>query len=177
MCCSPWDHKELDMTEWLNSKCPRSPWKKGSKFRQIIRKAETALLLMNNRLCYTTFPPHVMHISWLLYFLFYIGIQLAFLVAQMVRNLPEMQVTWILSLDREDPLGKEMATCSSILAWRIPWAEEPGGLQSTGSQRVGHSWATNIFTFNSFKWTAKLLSHTYTCILSLPDFPPIQAAI
>ena len=102
--------------------------RKDAKFRQIIREAETALLLTNNRLCYTTFPPDVMHISWLFYFLFYIGIQLAFLVAQMVRNLLEMQVTWILSLDRGDPLGKEMATRSSILAWRIPWAEEPGGL-------------------------------------------------
>ena len=45
---------------------------------------------------------------------------------------------WVRSLAREDPLEKEMATHSSILAWRIPWAEEPGGLQSTGSQRVGH---------------------------------------
>ena len=56
----------------------------------------------------------------------------------MIRNLPEMQVTWILSLDREDPLGKEMATHSSILAWRILWTEESGGLQSLGTQRVRH---------------------------------------
>ena len=48
------------------------------------------------------------------------------------------------SMDREDPLEKEMATYSSILAWRIPWTEEPGGLQSMGSQRVRHDWATNI---------------------------------
>ena len=47
----------------------------------------------------------------------------------------------------EDPLGKEMATHSSIPAWRIPWAEEPDRLQSMGSQRVGHDWATNAFTF------------------------------
>ena len=46
--------------------------------------------------------------------------------------------TWIQSLGQEDPLEKEMATHSSILSWRIPWTEEPGGLQSTGSQRVGH---------------------------------------
>ena len=45
---------------------------------------------------------------------------------------------WVQFLDREDPLGKEMATHSSILAWRIPWTEESGGLQSMGSQRVGH---------------------------------------
>ena len=49
-----------------------------------------------------------------------------------------MQETWARSLRREDPLEKEMATHSSILAWEIPWMEEPGGLQSTGSQRVGH---------------------------------------
>ena len=50
-----------------------------------------------------------------------------------------MQGTWVPSLDWEDPLEKEMATHSSILAWRISWTEGPGGLQSTGLQRVGHS--------------------------------------
>ena len=49
-----------------------------------------------------------------------------------------MQGTWVRSLGREDPLQKEMATHTSILAWRIPWTEEPGGLQSTGLQRVGN---------------------------------------
>ena len=53
---------------------------------------------------------------------------------------------WVPSLGWEDPLEKRMATHSSILAWRIPWMEEPGGLQSTGSQRVGHDWETNTFT-------------------------------
>ena len=66
---------------------------------------------------------------------YYLG---ASLVAQMVKNLPAMQETWILSLCWEDPLEKEMATHSSILAWRIPWTEESGGLQSMGLQRVGH---------------------------------------
>ena len=58
----------------------------------------------------------------------------------MVKNLPAMQETWVgsLSLGWEDPLEKGMATHSSILAWRIPWTMEPGGLQSMGSQRVGH---------------------------------------
>ena len=55
---------------------------------------------------------------------------------QMVKNLPEMLETWAQSLGREDPLEKRMATHSSILAWRIPWTEEPGGLQSMGFQRV-----------------------------------------
>ena len=59
------------------------------------------------------------------------------------KNLPAMQETWVLSLSREDPLEEGMATHSSILAWRIPWTEEPGRLQSIGSQRVGHDRATN----------------------------------
>ena len=63
---------------------------------------------------------------------------LASLVAQRLKRLPAMQETWVRSLDQEDPLEKEMATHPIILAWRIPWMEEPGGLQSTGSQRVGH---------------------------------------
>ena len=54
-----------------------------------------------------------------------------------LKRLPALQETWVHSLGREDPVEKEMATHSSILAWRIPWKEEPGGLQSTGSQRVG----------------------------------------
>ena len=62
----------------------------------------------------------------------------AFLVVQMVKNLPTMQKTRAGSLGQEDPLEKEMATCSSILAWRISWTEESGGLQSMGSQRVRH---------------------------------------
>ena len=60
------------------------------------------------------------------------------LVAQLVKNLPAVQETWVRSLDWEDPLEEDVATHSSILAWRIPWTEEPGGLQSMGSQRVGH---------------------------------------
>ena len=56
----------------------------------------------------------------------------------MVKNLPAMQETQVQSLGREDPMEKETATSSSILAWKIPWAEEPGGLQSMGSQKVGH---------------------------------------
>ena len=55
----------------------------------------------------------------------------------MVKNLPAIQETWVQFLGREDALEKGIATHSSILAWRIPWTEEPGGLQSMGSQRVG----------------------------------------
>ena len=63
----------------------------------------------------------------------------ASLVAQMVKNLPAMLEIWVQSLGREDPLEQGMATHSSILAWRIPWTEEPGGLQFMGLQRVGHN--------------------------------------
>ena len=59
-------------------------------------------------------------------------------IAQLIKNLPAMQETWVRFLGREDPLEKEMATHSSVLTWRIPWTEEPDKLQSMGSQRVGH---------------------------------------
>ena len=64
-------------------------------------------------------------------------------VAHMVKNLPAIRETRVQSLDQEDPLEKGMATHSSILAWRIPWTEEPGGLQPVRSQRVGHDWVTH----------------------------------
>ena len=64
-------------------------------------------------------------------------------MAQIVKNLPAMQKTRVQSLDGEDPLEKRIATHSSILAWRISWAEEPGGLQSMVSQRDGHNLVTN----------------------------------
>ena len=60
----------------------------------------------------------------------------ASLIAQLVKHLPAMQETWVRSLGQEDPLEKEMATHSSILAWRIPGTEEPGGIQSMGSQEL-----------------------------------------
>ena len=63
----------------------------------------------------------------------------ASLVAQMVKHLPTTWETWVRSLGWEDPLEKEMATHSSIHAWKIPWTKESGGLQSMGSQRVGRN--------------------------------------
>ena len=73
-------------------------------------------------------------------------------MAQTVKNLPAIQKTWVRSLGREDALEKEMATHPSILAWRIPWTEEPGGLQSMGSQRDISNSHTHTHT------------HTHTCI-------------
>ena len=72
----------------------------------------------------------------------------ASLVAQRLKRLPPMWKTRVKSLDREDPLEKEMVTHSSIRSWEIPWTEKPGKLQSTGSQRVGHDWVTEL----NWKW-------------------------
>ena len=91
-----------------------------------------------------------------------IGISLyrASLVAQRLKRLPAVWETWVRSLGWEDALEKEMATHSSMLAWRIPWMEDPGGLQSTGSQRFGHDRPTlnmadyiysDIVYINTFK--------------------------
>ena len=78
-------------------------------------------------------------------FMAVLGLHWASLVAQRLKRLPAMQETWVRSLDQKDPLEKEMATCSSILAWRIPWTEEAGRLQSTGSQRVRHDRTTSLY--------------------------------
>ena len=67
-------------------------------------------------------------------------------MAQTLKNLSVMQETWVPSLGQEDPLEEKMAIHSSILAWRIPWTEEPGELQSMGLKRVGHEYATNTHT-------------------------------
>ena len=78
-------------------------------------------------------------------------------VAQMVKNLPAMQETWVWRLGWKDLLGKGMATHSSSLAWRIPWTMEPGGRQFTGSQRVGHDWVINTFTVFQTLYAFQLL--------------------
>ena len=86
-------------------------------------------------------------------------IYIPFLVVQKVKHLPSMQETWVRSLGQEDPLGKEIATYSSTLAWKIPWTKEPGRLQSMGSQRVGHDWATLLSLFFDWWW----LQATFWC--------------
>ena len=70
-----------------------------------------------------------------------------------------MQETWVWALGWEDPLEKEMAIYSSTIAWKIPWTEEPGRLQSMGLQRVGHDWATSLIT------------HVFICLSSYPAWP------
>ena len=87
------------------------------------------------------------------------------LVAQTVKGLPTMQETRFQSLGREDPLGKEMETHCSILAWKIPWTEEPGRLQSMGSQKVGQTVFIRTFTVFSFSFflnTSFFLEKTFT---------------
>ena len=93
----------------------------------------------------------------------------ASLVAQRLKRLPGMWETWVWSLGWKDPLEKEMATHSSILAWRIPWMEELGGLQSMGSQRVGHNWATSVSLSLSLLLTAicKAYSDSHFAFLHL----------
>ena len=86
----------------------------------------------------------------------------ASLMAQRAKNLPAMQETqetWVWYLGWEDPLEEGMAIHSSILAWRIPWSEEPGGLQSIGSWRIGHNWAT--------KHACMLATHRSSVVQSL----------
>ena len=83
----------------------------------------------------------------------------AFLVVQMAKDLPSMQETSVWSLSWEDPLEKGMATHSSILAWRITWIQEPDGLQSMGSQRVGSNWPICQFSEYSFYQRKSLALH------------------
>ena len=83
---------------------------------------------------------------FLIKFLFCVWVR----VSQMVKNLPPKQETQVPSLGQEDPLEKGMATHSSIPAWKIPWTEEPGGLQSMKLKRVRHDWVTNNFTFVTY---------------------------
>ena len=80
----------------------------------------------------------------------------------MVKNLPAMQENWVQSLGWEDPLEKGKATHSSILTWRIPWTEEPGGLESMGPQRIGHNRASNHARAHTHTHT-----HTHGCPIQL----------
>ena len=125
-------------------------------------------------------------ISLSFYFLFFLNWgRVADAVTQMVKNLPAMQETQGRSLGREDLLEKGRASHSSILAWRVPWTEEPGEIQSVylGFQRVRHDWAANTFSFIVALWcracfcyTAKCTSYTYTCVASFLDFLPTEVA-
>ena len=91
-------------------------------------------------------------------FSIYYGVRV---LAQRVKRLPAKQETWVRSLGQEDPLEKEMATHSSILAWKIPWTEKPGRLQSVGSQRVRHDWVTSL----SLSWGQGVVLNLFHVLL------------
>ena len=107
-------------------------------------------------------------------------------VAQMVKNLPAMRDTWVWSLDWKDPLEEGMVTHSSILAWRIPWTEEPGRVQFKGFTKVGHNWETKHsteqsrgsgiqvwwFTFLQSSWLCPLPKGGYSQAI-LGNFQPL----
>ena len=97
-------------------------------------------------------------------------------MAQQVKNAPAMQEIrerWVWSLGQEDPLEKEMATHSSILTWKIPWVKEPGGLESVGSQRVGHDWATrytlSVLCFGSSSYILSISLTWWTSTLPVSN--------
>ena len=87
----------------------------------------------------------------------------------MVKNLPAMQETRVQSLGWEDPLEKTMATYSSILAWWVPWTEEPGRLQYMGLQRVRHDWVTNTHTFTCTHTHTHTHTHRHRELRGIPD--------
>ena len=91
-----------------------------------------------------------------------------FPIAQSVKNLPAMQETQVPFLGQEDPLEKEMAIHSSILAWRIPWTEEPGGLQSMGLQRVRYDEVINTHTMSLSLMSSRFIHIAAYVRISLP---------
>ena len=91
-------------------------------------------------------------------FSIYYGVRV---LAQRVKHLPAKQETWVRSLGQEDPLEKEMATHSSILAWKIPWTEKPGRLQSVGSQRVRYDCVTSL----SLSWGQGVVLNLFHVLL------------
>ena len=110
-------------TSFIPPVCPRNPW--------FLHLSREEYFPSNSKKAGVLILPQLL-------------VERASLVAQREKCLPSMQETWVQSLDQEDPLEKEMAMHSSILAWRIPWMEEAGRLQSMGSQRVIHDWATSL---------------------------------
>ena len=90
-------------------------------------------------------------------------------MTQVVKSSPEMWEIWVPSMGLKDPLEKGMATHSSILAWEIPWTEEPGGLQSLESQRVGHNWVTKHSTAQSIKMNMCFIAQLYLTLCDPMD--------
>ena len=153
------------LKEWIPPSAPRDNlniWVGGGEesynesFRNKIRKCPLSAVNPHSMdMKVKSVSQHFLHLQTVFIFLsshnnifiwndIYLSIIRTSLVAQMVKRLSTMWETWVWSLGEEDPLEKEMAIHSSTIAWKIPWTEEPGRLQSTGSQRVGHDWAKAI---------------------------------
>ena len=145
-CCDSWGRKEPDTTEWLNWTEPLHDIISLYCLSVLIEKRLEKMGFVSYFLLYSEVRTGVETanskkiICWMNKLCLY----RASLVAQRLKRLTPMQETQVRSLGREDPLEKEMATHSSILAWRISWTEAPGRLQPTGSQRVEHDWATSL---------------------------------
>ena len=152
-----WGQKAQEIS--LRNTWPGRDWedmKKGGqgsqrKTRRVLHCEETSVL-RKEEIDHSTdwFQEVTLNESWIVFIGFSKKACRVSQVAQMVKYLPAKagdQETQVWSLGWEDPLEKEMATHSSILTWRIPWTEEPNGLQSMGSQRVRHSWTTKTFIF------------------------------
>ncbi|MES6783917.1 hypothetical protein U6N15_12960 [Cutibacterium acnes] len=123
---SPWGQKESDTTEQLSLSEPSMGFPESSVGKESASNAGDPSSIPGSGRSAGEGIGYLLKCSW------------ASLVAQMVKNPPAMQETWVQSLGQEDPLEKGMATHFSILAWRTPWTEEAGGPQSTESQRVGN---------------------------------------
>ena len=176
-CCSPWGHKESDMTERLNwTEC--IPWCI-QMLKNLPAMWETQVQSLSQEdhmelgvVSHSNILPwripwtgdrgglqsmgsqRVLDWATSIFNVYWKAVLKTSPVAQLVNYLPAMQEIHVWSLDiqvpslgQEDPLEEEMATHSSMLAWKIPWTEVPGGLKFIGSQRVGHDWTTNTFHF------------------------------
>ena len=118
------------------------------------------------------------HLEFFSFFSNYSSDNLYSLVAQTVKRLPAMWETWVQSLGWKDPLGKEMAIHSNTLAWKIPWTEYPGTLQSMGSQRVGQDWGTSLIFIPRTSLVAQSVKNLPTVqetwVLSLGQEDPLE---
>ena len=132
-CYDSWGHKESDTTERLNWTELNGMEAWCAAFHEVMKSWTRLSNWTEQRISYIRRN----------IFIFYCHKE-ASLVAKRLKRLPAMRETGVRSLVQKDPLENEMATHSSVLAWRIPWTEEPGGLQYMGSQRVGHDWVTTL---------------------------------
>ena len=136
-------------------KSPRNPSVSNKNNKAIKTTKKSSAPVFNiafSKIIWSLYPFQVIAISFQLHFQVLKPNLATSLVSQTVKSLPAMEETQVWSLGQEDPLEKEMATQSSILAWKIPWIEEPRGLQSMGLQRVGHDWATSTFFLSLGIW-------------------------